>query len=62
MTVVWDVAPYSLVDIDRRFRGAFSASIISVYQTARCNIPVDIHIHTRRRENLKSHLEYKSIM
>jgi hypothetical protein len=28
---------------------------VSIYQTARRNIPEDSHLHTRRRENLKSH-------
>jgi hypothetical protein len=34
-----------------------TASIIMVmiYQTTRCNIPENSHLHTRRRENLKSH-------
>jgi hypothetical protein len=28
---------------------------VTFYQTTRCNIPEDSHLHTRRRENLKSH-------
>jgi hypothetical protein len=77
MTVLWDVAPCSLVKVYRRFRGvcclhhqgdeslialiglieAASTSETSVnYQTRRRNIPEDRHLHTRRRENLKSHL------
>jgi hypothetical protein len=28
---------------------------VNVYQTTRCNIPEDRHLHTRRLENLKSH-------
>jgi hypothetical protein len=28
---------------------------VSFYQTTRRNIPEDSHVHTRRRENLKSH-------
>jgi hypothetical protein len=28
---------------------------VNFYQTTRCNIPEDSHLHTRRRENLKSH-------
>jgi hypothetical protein len=65
MTVLWDVAPCSLVDIYRRFRRALmmeavstSETLVSVYQTTRRNIPEDSHLHTRRRENLKSHLVY----
>jgi hypothetical protein len=33
-----------------------SETSVSFYQTTRCNIPEDSHLHTRRRENLKSHL------
>jgi hypothetical protein len=33
-----------------------SATSVNFYQTARCNNPKDRHLHTRRRENLKSHL------
>jgi hypothetical protein len=29
---------------------------VNFYQTAQRNIPEDSHLHTRRRENLKSHL------
>jgi hypothetical protein len=32
-----------------------SETSVKFYQTARCNIPKDSHLHTRRRENLKSH-------
>jgi hypothetical protein len=28
---------------------------VNIYQTTRRNIPEDSHLHTRRRENLKSH-------
>jgi hypothetical protein len=30
------------------------ATSVNFYQTARRNNPEDIHLHTRRRENLKS--------
>jgi hypothetical protein len=33
-----------------------SETLISFYQTTRRNIPEDSHLHTRRRENLKSHM------
>jgi hypothetical protein len=62
MTVFWDVATCSLVEIDRRFIAlmmeAVSSSemLVSIYQTTRRNIPEDSHLHTRRHENLKSHL------
>jgi hypothetical protein len=32
----------------------FSEMSFSIYQTTRRNIPEDIHLHNRRRENLKS--------
>jgi hypothetical protein len=32
-----------------------SETLVNLYQTARY-IPEDSHLHTRRRENLKSHL------
>jgi hypothetical protein len=35
---------------------SFSESSVSVYQTTQCNIPEDSHLHTRRRENLRSHI------
>jgi hypothetical protein len=35
-----------------------SETSVSFYQTARRDIPEDSHLHTRRRENLKSHQLY----
>jgi hypothetical protein len=32
-----------------------SEASVNFYQTTRRNIPEDSHLHTRRRENLKSH-------
>jgi hypothetical protein len=64
MTVFWDVAPCSQVEIGRRFRGSYclislmmeavntSETKVNFYETTRRNIPVDSHLHTRRRENL----------
>jgi hypothetical protein len=40
MAVFWDVAPHSLVEIDR---GAY---YLSFYQTTRRNIPEDSHLYT----------------
>jgi hypothetical protein len=40
MAVVWVLALCSLVEVYRRFRGAWR------------NNPEDSHLHTRRRENL----------
>jgi hypothetical protein len=68
----WHVTPCSLIDIGRRFRGAYclhhqddemmetvssSETSVNIYQTTRCSIPEDSRLHTRRRENLKSHLQ-----
>jgi hypothetical protein len=44
MAVFWVVAPYSLVEVYRCFRAASN------------NNPEDSHLHTRRRENLKSEI------
>jgi hypothetical protein len=33
-----------------------SESSVNFYQTTRRNNPEDSHLHTRRRENLKSHI------
>jgi hypothetical protein len=35
---------------------SFSEKSVSIYQTTQYNIPEDSYFHTRRRENLKSHL------
>jgi hypothetical protein len=32
-----------------------SETSVNIYQTTRHNIPDDSHLHSRRRENLKSH-------
>jgi hypothetical protein len=62
ITAFWDIAPYSLVEADRRFRSTVrTASVItlmmeavctSVYfnETTRRYIPGDCHLHTRHRE------------
>jgi hypothetical protein len=63
ITVFWDVAPCSLVEVDRRFRGAYflhhqriPETSVRFHETTRRSIPEDSHIHTGHRENLKSHL------
>jgi hypothetical protein len=46
-TVFWDVAPCSLVEMDRRFRGAHCLhhqGIPNFYKTTRRNIPEDSHL------------------
>jgi hypothetical protein len=65
-TVFWDVAPCSQVDFDRRFRDAycFRHQVMKALRTSETSvninytwryIPEDSKVHTRRRENLKSH-------
>jgi hypothetical protein len=53
MTVFWDIAPYILIEIDRRFRGAFclmmeavntSEKSVNFYETTRRTIPEDGHL------------------
>jgi hypothetical protein len=61
MAVFWVVVPCSLVEVYRRFTGAYcfhnqGDPPVNAYQTIRHNNPEDSHLHTRRRENLKSHL------
>jgi hypothetical protein len=71
MAVFWDLAPCSVVEIDRRFRGTYylhhqamtlimeaestSETSINFYETTRRKFQEDNHLHTRSRENLKSH-------
>jgi hypothetical protein len=61
-----DIAPYSLVEVDRRFTGAYclhhvalmidaisiSETSVYFYETTRRYISESYHLHTRRRENL----------
>jgi hypothetical protein len=64
MAVFWVVAPCSLVEVYRRFRGACclhhqsnkctSETSVNFYQNTQRNSK-DNHPHTRHRENLKSH-------
>jgi hypothetical protein len=72
MAVFWDVVPCSLVEIYGRLKGAcclhYQGTLTSVnfYQTTRRNIPEGSYLHTRRRENLKSHqlfhlLQFKKV-
>jgi hypothetical protein len=37
-----------------------SETLVQLYQTTRCYNPEDSHLHTHRRENLKSHLKVSS--
>jgi hypothetical protein len=56
--VFWDVLQCSQVDVDRRFSGAYCLhhQADDVYLTTRQYIPEDSKLHTRSRENLKSHI------
>jgi hypothetical protein len=61
MAVFWVVAPCSLIEVYRRFRGACclhqgDALMMEAASAARRNNPEDSHLHSRRHENLKSHL------
>jgi hypothetical protein len=51
------MAPHSLIEVDRRFRGAYWLN----HQGA-SHISESCHLHTRRRENLKSHKSSLRIM
>jgi hypothetical protein len=70
MAVFWVVAPCSLVEVCRSFRGAYrlyhqgyrpddgdstSETSVNFYETTRRKILEKSRLHTRRRENLKSH-------
>jgi hypothetical protein len=50
MAVFWVVAPCSLVEVYRRFRGADCLHLMME------NNPEDSHLRTHRRENLKSYI------
>jgi hypothetical protein len=39
-----------------------SETSVNFYQTTRRNNPEDSHLHTRRRENLKSHILFDIIL
>jgi hypothetical protein len=67
MTIFWVVAPCSLVEVYRRFRGACSRfalmmeaagtseTSVNFYQNTRRNNLEDGNLHARPHENLKSH-------
>jgi hypothetical protein len=70
MAVFWDFVLFSLIQITdvsevlsapiiRAMMEAVSTSkpLVNIYQITQCNIPVNSHLHTRRRENLKSCLK-----
>jgi hypothetical protein len=71
LTASWYIAPCSLVEVDRRFRGAslinlrmevISISETSVYldETTQGNISKSCYLQTRDRENMKFHILFSS--
>jgi hypothetical protein len=62
-TAFSDIAPYSLLEVNRRFIGAYylhhqndhSETSMYFYETIPHTIPGVCHLHTRRREDLKCH-------
>jgi hypothetical protein len=69
MAVFWVIAPCRLIEVYQSFRRAeamitmmmeaasTSETSVNFYQTTRRNNPEERRIHTRRRKNLKSHLQ-----
>jgi hypothetical protein len=61
MAVFWVVAPCSLVEVYQRFIALMmeaartSETLVNFYQTTWHYKPEDSHLHTHRRENLKSY-------
>jgi hypothetical protein len=61
ITVFWVVAPCSPVEVYQHFRGTCclhhqgDETLVNLYQTTRHYNPEDSHLHTHRRENLKSY-------
>jgi hypothetical protein len=66
MAVFLHVGPCNLVETDRRFSADYclhrqnskSNKLVNFYQNTRRNFSEDSHIHTRRREILKSHITF----
>jgi hypothetical protein len=55
MAVFWVVAQRSFIALMME-AASTSETSVNFYQTTRRNNPEGSHLHTRRRENLKSHL------
>jgi hypothetical protein len=71
MAVFWHVAPCSLVEVDRRFRGDYCDcpndrgskylwNLGQFHKFTRRNVPESSDLQTHRRENLKSHADIVS--
>jgi hypothetical protein len=54
MAVFWVVAPAIALMMEA---ARTSEMLVQLYQTTRCYNPEDSHLHTYRRENLKSYLD-----
>jgi hypothetical protein len=73
MTVFWDVAPCSLVEVYQNFKGACCLILLNMEaastsevltnfnHTTQCNISEDSHLHTCHNENLTSHHKHFGI-
>jgi hypothetical protein len=64
MAVFWDVTPFTLVDINRYFKGAYglhnqdlstSETSDDIYETAQSKITEDSSLPTHKYKNLKPH-------
>jgi hypothetical protein len=55
MAVFWVVAPCGSLIALMMESSSTSETSVNFYQTTRRDNPEDSHLHTRRRENLKSH-------
>jgi hypothetical protein len=53
MIAFWDIPLCTVIEVNRRFRGAYC--VHQQGETTRRYIAEGYHLHTRRRENLKSH-------
>jgi hypothetical protein len=61
-----DVVPCTLEEVYRRFRGAYCLhhhrtfeTSVNFYENTWRNTPEGSHLHARRRDNLKSHLDVR---
>jgi hypothetical protein len=52
MTVVWDVTLYSLVDKDRRFRGAYCPIIMALTKEAANTSETSVYTYQTTRRNI----------
>jgi hypothetical protein len=66
MAAFWGMAPCSLVEGDRRFRGACCLQMIAAVQTSETSVSfydtTQRNIPEGRRENLKSHIFYWQVL